>query len=153
MARKLAGWGIPASAIHGDKSQGARERVLAGFKSGEARVLVASDIVSRGIDIEDISHVVNFDVPHEPEAYVHRIGRTGRAGAAGMAITFCDREERDDLRQIEKLLGRPIPVVSGHRWHSTAPASAPGAAPRHGGGHAATGPRGQYGRSNNRRRR
>ncbi|HTY08740.1 MAG TPA: DEAD/DEAH box helicase [Candidatus Edwardsbacteria bacterium] len=153
VARKLTGWGIPASAIHGDKSQGARERVLAAFKSGAARVLVASDVVSRGIDIEDISHVINFDVPHEPEAYVHRIGRTGRAGAAGTAITFCDREERDDLRQVEKLLGRPIPVVSDHRWHSTAPAAAPGAAPRRGGGHAATGPRGQYGRGGNRRRR
>jgi len=115
-------------------------------------VLVASDIVSRGIDISDISHVINFDVPHEPDSYIHRIGRTGRAGAAGMAITFCDREERDDLRQIEKLLGRPIPVVGDHRWHSTAPAAAPSAAPRRGGGHAATGPRGQYGRSGNRRR-
>lgn len=122
VARKLTADGIPASAIHGDKSQGARERVLAGFKDGSVRVLVASDIVSRGIDIEDISHVVNFDVPQQADSYVHRIGRTGRAGAVGSAITFCDAEERQDVREIEKLLGRPIPVVEGHPFHSRMPA-------------------------------
>jgi ATP-dependent RNA helicase RhlE len=118
VARKLTADGIPASAIHGDKSQSARERVLAGFKDGSIRVLVASDIVARGIDIENISHVVNFDVPQQAEAYVHRIGRTGRAGASGMAITFCDAEERQDVREIEKLLDKSIPVVEDHPYHS-----------------------------------
>lgn len=118
VARKLTSDGIPASAIHGDKSQGARERVLAGFKDGSIRVLVASDIVSRGIDIDAISHVVNFDVPQQAEAYIHRIGRTGRAGAIGSAITFCDAEERGDLREIEKLLDKSIPVVSEHPYKS-----------------------------------
>lgn len=121
VARKLTAEGIPASAIHGDKSQGARERVLAGFKDGSIRVLVASDIVSRGIDIENISHVVNFDVPQQAEAYVHRIGRTGRAGAVGTAITFCDAEERQDVREIEKLLDKSIPVVEDHPYHSRMP--------------------------------
>jgi ATP-dependent RNA helicase RhlE len=121
VARKLSGWGIPAQAIHGDKSQGTRERVLASFKSGGTRVLVASDVVSRGIDIEDISHVINFDIPHEAEAYVHRIGRTGRAGASGTAVSFCDSEEREDLRQVEKLLGRKIPVVEHHPYLSKLP--------------------------------
>ncbi len=121
VARKLSGWGIPAQAIHGDKSQSTRERVLGSFKSGGTRVLVASDVVSRGIDIEDISHVINFDIPHEAEAYVHRIGRTGRAGTSGKAISFCDSEEREDLRQIEKLLGRRIPLVEDHPFHSRMP--------------------------------
>ncbi|MDO9390793.1 MAG: DEAD/DEAH box helicase, partial [bacterium] len=96
LSRRLTTWGIPAQAIHGDKSQNTRERVLQGFKTGSIRVLVASDVVSRGIDIDNISHVVNFDLPHEAEAYVHRIGRTGRAGALGTAISFCDSEERQD---------------------------------------------------------
>ncbi len=151
VARKLTAWGIPASAIHGDKSQGARERTLAAFKSGESRVLVASDIVSRGIDIDDISHVINFDIPHEAEAYVHRIGRTGRAGATGRAISFCDRDERDDLRQIERLLGRAIPVVAGHHDGSAAPESRPAGGSS--GGTGANRLRGQHGRSGNRRRR
>jgi ATP-dependent RNA helicase RhlE len=121
VARKLTSDGIPASAIHGDKSQGARERVLAGFKDGSIRVLVASDIVSRGIDIENISHVVNFDVPQQADSYIHRIGRTGRAGAVGSAITFCDAEERQDVREIEKLLDKSIPVVEDHPYHSRMP--------------------------------
>jgi len=121
VARKLTAEGIPASAIHGDKSQGARERVLAGFKDGSIRVLVASDIVSRGIDIENISHVVNFDVPQQADSYIHRIGRTGRAGAVGTAITFCDAEERQDVREIEKLLDKSIPVVEDHPYHSRMP--------------------------------
>jgi ATP-dependent RNA helicase RhlE len=135
VARKLAGWGIPAQAIHGDKAQSTREKTLAAFKKGAIRVLVASDVVSRGIDIDDISHVFNFDIPHEPEAYIHRIGRTGRAGASGTAISFCDREERDDLKQIERLLDKSIPVVTDQPYHSTAPAQAPHRAPRqHSGG-------------------
>ncbi|MBA3460572.1 MAG: DEAD/DEAH box helicase [Deltaproteobacteria bacterium] len=113
---------IFAEAIHGNKSQNARERALAGFKSGRVRVLVATDIAARGIDVDAVSHVVNFDVPEVPETYVHRIGRTARAGASGMAITFCDSEERPDLRNIEKLTRQAIPVVEGHPYESKNPA-------------------------------
>jgi ATP-dependent RNA helicase RhlE len=109
---------IGAEAIHGNKSQNARERALAGFKSGRTRVLVATDIAARGIDIDDVTHVVNFDVPEVPETYVHRIGRTARAGATGMAITFCEVEERGDLNAIEKLTRQKIPVVEGHPYES-----------------------------------
>jgi ATP-dependent RNA helicase RhlE len=120
---------IGAEAIHGNKSQNARERALAGFKSGRTRVLVATDIAARGIDIDDVTHVVNFDVPEVPETYVHRIGRTARAGASGMALTFCEVEERGDLRAIEKLTRQEIPVVEGHPYESRVPfAAAP--APR-----------------------
>jgi ATP-dependent RNA helicase RhlE len=111
VARRLAHVGIAVEAIHSNKSQNARTRALASFKNGATRVLVASDIASRGLDVDDISHVVNFDLPHEPETYVHRIGRTGRAGAAGQAISFCSDEERDDLKAIERLLGKRIPVL------------------------------------------
>jgi len=112
---------IEAEAIHGNKSQNARERALAGFKSGRVRVLVATDIAARGIDVDAVSHVVNFDVPEVPETYVHRIGRTARAGASGMAITFCESEERPDLRNIEKLTRQAIPVVEGHPYESSNP--------------------------------
>ena len=112
---------IEAEAIHGNKSQNARERALAGFKSGRVRVMVATDIAARGIDVDAVSHVVNFDVPEVPETYVHRIGRTARAGASGMAMTFCDTEERADLRNIEKLTRQAIPVVEGHPYESTNP--------------------------------
>jgi len=103
---------IVAEAIHGNKSQSARERALGGFRSGELRILVATDIAARGIDVTDISHVINFDLPAEPETYVHRIGRTARAGASGVAISLCDPEERGLLRDIERLLKRPIPVAA-----------------------------------------
>ena len=112
---------VAAEAIHGNKSQNARERALAGFKTGRVRVLVATDIAARGIDVDAVSHVVNFDVPEVPETYVHRIGRTARAGASGMAITFCDTEERPDLRNIEKLTRQAIPVVEGHPYESSNP--------------------------------
>ena len=112
---------INAEAIHGNKSQNARERALAGFKSGRVRILVATDIAARGIDVDAVSHVLNFDVPEVPETYVHRIGRTARAGAAGMAITFCDSDERPDLRNIEKLTRQAIPVVEGHPYESKNP--------------------------------
>jgi len=111
VARGLEQNGIPASAIHGNKSQGQRERTLLGFKSGRARVLVATDIAARGIDVDGITHVVNFDLPNVPESYVHRIGRTARAGASGVAISLCDGEEREYLRDIEKLIRRKIEVV------------------------------------------
>ncbi len=113
---------IGAEAIHGNKSQNARERALAGFKNGRVRVLVATDIAARGIDVDAVTHVVNFDVPEVPETYVHRIGRTARAGASGMAITFCELEERPDLRNIEKLTRQAIPVVEGHPYESRTPA-------------------------------
>ncbi len=105
---------IGSMAIHGNKSQGARERALHQFKVGQIRVLVATDIAARGIDIDEITHVVNFDLPEVPEQYVHRIGRTARAGASGFALSFCDEEEDDLLRQIERLIRKEIPVVEGH---------------------------------------
>ncbi len=106
--------GVRAEAIHGNKSQNARQRALNNFKTGEIRVLVATDIAARGIDIDLLSHVINFDLPEVPETYVHRIGRTGRAGAAGIAFSFCDEEEKDNLKAIQKLIGKQIPVVEGH---------------------------------------
>ena len=114
---------IGAEAIHGNKSQNARERALAGFKLGRTRVLVATDIAARGIDIDDVTHVINFDIPEVPETYVHRIGRTARAGATGMAMSFCEAEERGDLRAIEKLTRQQIPVVEGHPYESRVPMS------------------------------
>jgi len=124
IAEHLVKDGIGAEAIHGNKSQNARERALAGFKSGRIRVLVATDIAARGIDIDDVTHVVNFDVPEVPETYVHRIGRTARAGAAGMALSFCEVDERADWRNIEKLTRQDIPVVEGHPYESRIPFSA-----------------------------
>jgi len=113
VAKKLTMDGIPAQAIHGNKTQGNRERTLAGFRDGRTRVLVATDIAARGIDVDDITHVVNYELPNVPETYVHRIGRTARAGATGIAIAFCSHEERELLRDIEKLIKRSIPVASG----------------------------------------
>ncbi len=111
VAEKLLRSGTTAAAIHGNKSQGARQRALEAFRNKDVRVLVATDVAARGIDIDGVTHVINYDVPNEPESYVHRIGRTGRAGAAGIAISFCSSEERDDLRAIEKLLRLRLPVV------------------------------------------
>lgn len=112
LAKDLAKAGIKSEAIHGNKSQTARQAALSGFKAGKLRALVATDIAARGIDIDDLSHVINFELPNVPETYVHRIGRTGRAGAAGRAISFCDHEERAFLRDIEKLIGLRVPVES-----------------------------------------
>jgi superfamily II DNA/RNA helicase len=114
VVRGLVRAGIGAAAIHGNKSQNQRERVLAAFRKGEVRTLVATDIAARGIDVDGVSHVVNFDLPNVPETYVHRIGRTARAGAAGVAISLCDGEELSLLRDIEKLIRMAIPV-SGKR--------------------------------------
>ena len=111
-----------AEAIHGNKSQNARQRALENFRTGRTSVLVATDIAARGIDVEDITHVINFDLPTEAESYVHRIGRTGRAGRSGMAISFCDAEERATLRDIERLIARPVQVVGGHPYESRVPA-------------------------------
>ena len=119
-ANKVAGdlgkAGISAAAIHGNKSQTARQQALADFKSGKVQVLVATDIAARGLDIEELSHVFNYNLPDVPETYVHRIGRTGRAGHGGTAISFCDANEKEELKAIHKLLGREIPVVEGHPW-------------------------------------
>ena len=111
VVRGLVKAGIAAEAIHGNKSQSQRERVLAAFRKGEVRTLVATDIAARGIDVDGISHVVNFDLPNVPETYVHRIGRTARAGAEGIAISLCDAEEVAFLRDIEKLIRLSIPVT------------------------------------------
>jgi ATP-dependent RNA helicase RhlE len=111
LSRKLEQAGIEAPAIHGNKSQNARERALAGFRDGRTRVLVATDIAARGIDVAGVSHVFNFDLPNVPESYVHRVGRTGRAGATGRAISFCDRDERPLLGDIERLLRRRLHVL------------------------------------------
>ena len=118
VVRGLAKAGIAAVAIHGNKSQNQRERVLMAFRSGVIRTLVATDIAARGIDVDGISHVVNFDLPNVPETYVHRIGRTARAGAAGTAISLCDAEELPFLRDIERLIRRSIPAID----HRSAPA-------------------------------
>jgi ATP-dependent RNA helicase RhlE len=113
--------GIAADAIHGNKSQNARQRALERFRSGEARVLVATDIAARGIDVDGVSHVINFELPNEPESYVHRIGRTARAGKSGVALSFCDASERSCLRDIERLTKRPL-LIEDVKF---APASTP----------------------------
>jgi ATP-dependent RNA helicase RhlE len=109
---------ITAEAIHGNKSQNARQRALSNFKSQQTRVLVATDIAARGIDIDELTHVINYELPNVPETYVHRIGRTGRAGAKGMAISFCEGEEKPFLKDILKLIARDIPVVTAHPFHN-----------------------------------
>ena len=116
VARDLTKAGITAAAIHGNKSQTARQQALADFKSGAIRCLVATDIAARGLDIEELSHVFNYNLPEVPETYVHRIGRTGRAGHGGTAIAFCDFSEKPLLKEIEKLIGRSIPVVEDHPY-------------------------------------
>ncbi len=112
VAEKLEKSGIKAAAIHGNKSQAARQRALEAFKTKNIRVLVATDLAARGIDVDGVTHVINFDLPNEPESYVHRIGRTGRAGASGIALSFCSSAEREDLRAIEKLIGIKIPLAA-----------------------------------------
>ncbi len=118
LCRRLDKDGIGALAIHGNKSQNQRTRALEEFRRGQVRVLVASDIAARGLDIDDVTHVVNFDIPNEPETYVHRIGRTGRAGASGEALSLCAPEERAFLRDIETILRRPVEVVGDHPFPS-----------------------------------
>jgi ATP-dependent RNA helicase RhlE len=122
VVRQLHGYGIRSEAIHGNKSQNARQRALENFRSSKLPVLVATDIASRGIDIDDVTHVVNFDISHEPETYVHRIGRTARAGAQGAAVSFCDRDELPNLKGIERLIRRAIPVKTDHPTYAAAAA-------------------------------
>jgi len=114
VSEQLERAGFKAEAIHGNKSQSARQRALENFRGGRTRVLVATDIAARGIDIDGITHVVNFEIPNVPESYVHRIGRTARAGADGIALSFCAGEERGFLRDIERLTGRRIAVIEDH---------------------------------------
>lgn len=111
IAEQLDQSGISADAIHGNKSQGARQRALARFRNGQARVLVATDIAARGIDVDGVTHVINYELPNEPESYVHRIGRTARAGAGGIALSFCDSTERTYLKDIEKLIRADLTVI------------------------------------------
>ncbi|MEO8794534.1 MAG: DEAD/DEAH box helicase [Daejeonella sp.] len=111
---------IKAEAIHGNKSQNARQKALTNFKSGVIRALVATDIAARGIDIDELSHVVNYELPNVPETYVHRIGRTGRAGSSGIAFSFCDDEEMEYLKDIQKLISKSIPVVEEQPYHMKA---------------------------------
>jgi ATP-dependent RNA helicase RhlE len=118
VVRQLAKDGVPADAIHSNKAQNARTRALERFRSGASRVLVATDIAARGIDVEGITHVINYDLPKLPESYVHRIGRTARAGQSGVAISFCDTEERAHLKGIEALIKTRIQVVADHPWHA-----------------------------------
>ncbi len=132
VAKDLNRAGVQAEAIHGNKSQNARQRALSNFKGKQTRVLVATDIAARGIDIDDLSHVINFELPNIPETYVHRIGRTGRAGASGVAFSFCESEEKEYLRDIHKLIGKTIPVIQDHPYHSTRTDSVP--PPKMGGG-------------------
>jgi len=154
VVKQLAQGGVAADALHGNKSQNARTRALERFRSGAGRVLVATDIAARGIDVDGVSHVINYDLPNVPESYVHRIGRTARAGKSGVAISFCDAEERAYLRDIEALIKARIPVVADHPWHSRAPIS-PAAAPeprkrpRRRSGRANPGPAGQAGARRN----
>ena len=119
VVKVLSRFGISAQAIHGNKSQNARQAALSNFKERSTRVLVATDIAARGIDIDDLAYVINFEIPNISETYVHRIGRTGRAGASGRAISFCDIEERPYLRDIQKLINIQIPVVDGHPFPSS----------------------------------
>ena len=114
VAEKLGRSGIKATAIHGNKSQNARQRALEAFRRQRVQVLVATDVAARGIDIDDITHVVNFDLPLEPDNYIHRIGRTGRAGADGIALSFCTMDEHRELRAIERLIGHKLPVAPDH---------------------------------------
>jgi ATP-dependent RNA helicase RhlE len=117
VSKDLVKAGIRAEAIHGNKSQNARQRALTNFKSKETRVLVATDIAARGIDVEELSHVINFELPNVAETYVHRIGRTGRAGLSGTAMSFCDQEEKAYLKDIHKLIAKSIPVVEEQPFH------------------------------------
>lgn len=118
VAEQLCKSGVAADAIHGNKSQGARQKALNAFKAGEIRALVATDIAARGIDVDGVTHVINYELPNEPESYVHRIGRTARAGADGMAFSLCEAEEISYLRQIEKTIRMTVPVDVDHEWHA-----------------------------------
>ena len=141
MHRQLVKAGISAAVIHGNKSQNARNRALDDFRRGLTRVLVATDVAARGIDVEGISHVINYDLPNVSESYVHRVGRTGRAGAVGSAISFVDPDEREFLAGIERLIKRTIPSAEGSAPRP--PSRAPQSQPQQGRSHQAHRPSGQ----------
>jgi len=121
VVKDLSRAGITAEAIHGNKSQNARQRALSNFKARTTRILVATDIAARGIDVDELTHVINFELPNVPETYVHRIGRTGRAGLSGIALSFCDLDEGEFLRDIHKLIGKTIPVIEDQPYPMKAP--------------------------------
>jgi ATP-dependent RNA helicase RhlE len=125
LAKVLGTWGFRVGAIHGNRSQNQRDRILSEFKAGEVDVLVATDVAARGIDIPTVRHVYNFDMPNVPENYVHRIGRTARAGAEGSSISFCAPAEMGELQAIEKLLKKPLPILGGAPWSADVVAAAP----------------------------
>ncbi len=127
---QLSRSGIKADAIHGNKTQGARQQALNAFHRGHTKVLVATDIVARGIDVEGITHVINYELPNDPESYVHRIGRTARAGASGMAVSFCAHEEVPLLRGIEKLIQTPLTCEDDHQFHSESAATLQASGPK-----------------------
>lgn len=131
IVKYLVSKNITAEAIHGNKSQNARQRALSNFKDRQTRVLVATDIAARGIDIDLLTHVINYDIPDVSETYVHRIGRTGRAGASGVSFTFCDAEDRQNLRDIEKLINKKIPVISDHPFEAVNTTETPAAKSPH----------------------
>ncbi len=120
ITKDLVKAGIKTEAIHGNKSQNARQKALSNFKNGQIKALIATDIAARGIDINELSHVINYELPNVPETYVHRIGRTGRAGFSGIALSFCDEEEMEYLKDIQKLIGREIPVTEDQPYHMRA---------------------------------
>ncbi len=157
VVKKLSTSGIHGVAIHGNKSQAARTKALEGFKQGRFRVMVATDVAARGLDVDDITHVINYDLPIEAETYVHRIGRTARAGANGRAISFCCAEDRACLRDIERLLGKPVPADMEHDFHcekafrSNQPARKHGGNGR-GGNRRGKGPQGNFARKRGRNR-
>ena len=148
LAKKLCSIGIEADSLHGNKSQNARQKTLDDYKRGRVRVLVATDVASRGIDVKNITLVINFDLPMESDAYVHRIGRTARAGESGKALSFCSEDEVALLRQVEKLIKRPVPVMNSHGYHAQQiehhhTSGAPAQKPKQGGGGGGNrGPRG-----------
>ncbi len=119
LAEQLEKAGFPTEAIHGNKTQSARQSALTNFRNGRARLLIATDVAARGIDISGVTHVINYELPNIPESYVHRVGRTARAGAEGTAISFCDASERTFLRNIERITKRPITVIENHPHQST----------------------------------
>jgi len=152
VAKFLGQRGIGSDAIHGNKSQTARQRALEGFKDGRTRVLVATDIASRGIDVDDVSHVINFDLPNEPESYVHRIGRTARAGADGAALSFCDFDEIAYLHAIEHIIRQKVTVDTEHAYHDERIATRHADGPQRGtssAGRSSSGGRASGGRSSN----
>ena len=151
VAKQLGQAGIRADAIHGNKTQNARQKALKNFKAGNIRALVATDIAARGIDVDGVTHVINYELPNEPESYVHRIGRTARAGCEGIAISLCEMDERAYLRDIEKTIRAKVPVDKEHPWHSEEISDHTGPAPKRQGGGGGRGRNGGGGGGNRRR--